>query len=173
MKNVKLVVPNKNDYAYKEKLENDIKTMSYNAGYNVSYDGYNYETGCISFNKEKWLKLINDNNVYFAYIKDCNINMYIGYVNYYLNKESNIYESSILIEYKYRGKGYAKDALNLLIKEAYKNGIDYLYDSFEKDRNNTLKLFLDTGFEIVKETKWKKFGKDVEGVVVKVALEDK
>ena len=111
--------------------------MSYNAGYDESYEGYNYDTGCILFNKEKWIKLINDNNVYFAYIKDCNIDKYIGYVNYYLNKESNNYVCSILIEYKYQSKGYAKEALKLLLKEAYKNGIEYLYDSFEKERGHT------------------------------------
>ena len=73
-----------------------------------------------------------------------------------------------MIEYKYRSKGYAKDALKLLIREANKNGIKYLYDTFEKERKHTLELFLNLGFEVVEETKWKKFGKFVDGVIVRV-----
>ena len=73
-----------------------------------------------------------------------------------------------MIEYKYRSKGYAKDALKLLICEANKNGIKYLYDNFEKEREHTLEIFLSWGFEVVKVTKWKKFDKDVDGVIVRV-----
>ena len=121
MKNIELVIPKLNQYSYEQKLESDSKTMSYNAGYDVSYFGYHYNTGCIDFPKEKWRdtynKRINENK-YFAYIKDCTINRYVGYVNYQYNKNDNIYECGVLIESKYRGKGYSKDALRLLVKEA-------------------------------------------------------
>ena len=146
MKNIKLVIPKKNEYFYKEKLESDAKTMSYNAGYEVTYSGYDYKTGYIEFNKENWFKILSDDKRYFAYIKDCEINEYIGYVNYQYNETDDIYECGILIEYKYRSKGYAKDALKLLVREANKNGIKYLYDTFEKEREHTLELFLNLGF---------------------------
>ena len=171
MKNIELVIPKLDDYLYEQKLENDPKTMSYNAGYDVTYSGYHYDTGCIDFKEEKWGKIYNkrkNKNRYFAYIKDCDINKYIGYVNYQYNKDADIYECGILIEYEYREKGYAKDALRLLIKEAYNNGIEYLYDSFEKDRKKALKIFLDLGFEIYKETTWKKFNESVCGVIVRI-----
>lgn len=171
MKNIELVIPKLNQYSYEQKLESDPKTMSYNAGYDVSYFGYNYDTGCIDFPKEKWKDTYNkriNENMYFAYIKDCTINRYVGYVNYQYNKNDDIYECGILIESKYRGKGYSKDALRLLVKEANKNGVDYLYDTFEKDRENTLKTFLDVGFEVYKETTWKKFNKSVNGVIVRI-----
>lgn len=171
MKNIELVIPKLNQYSYEQKLESDSKTMSYNAGYDVSYFGYHYNTGCIDFPKEKWRdtynKRINENK-YFAYIKDCTINRYVGYVNYQYNKNDNIYECGVLIESKYRGKGYSKDALRLLVKEANKNGVDYLYDTFEKDRENTLKIFLDVGFEAYKESTWKKFNNIVDGVIVRI-----
>ena len=171
MKNIKLVIPKLNQYSYEQKLESDPKTMSYNAGYDVSYFGYHYNTGCIDFPKEKWRdtynKRINENK-YFAYIKDCTINRYVGYVNYQYNKNDDIYECGVLIESKYRGKGYSKDALRLLIKEANKNGIEYLYDTFEKDRENTLKAFLDVGFEVYKDTTWKKFDNIVDGITVRI-----
>ena len=171
MKNIELVIPKLNQYSYEQKLESDPKTMSYNAGYDVSYLGYHYDTGCIDFPKEKWIatynKRINENK-YFAYIKDCDVNKYVGYVNYQYNKNDNIYECGILIENKYRGKGYSKDALRLLVKKANEQGIKYLYDTFEKERKNALKTFLDVGFEIYKETKWKKFNKNVDGVIVRI-----
>ena len=47
MKNIELVIPKLNQYSYEQKLESDSKTMSYNAGYDVSYLGYHYNTGCI------------------------------------------------------------------------------------------------------------------------------
>lgn len=33
--------------------------MSYNKGYDVSYYGYHYDTGCIDFPKEKWEETYN------------------------------------------------------------------------------------------------------------------
>ena len=93
MKNITLVVPKLREYFYEQKLENDSNTMSYNAGYDVSYYGYNYDTGCIDFPEEKWedtyKKRIKENK-YFAYIKDCSINKYVGYVNYQYNKNDDI-----------------------------------------------------------------------------------
>lgn len=171
MKNIELVIPKIDEYYYEQKLNEDKNTMSYNAGYDVNYDGYHYDTGCIDFPKSKWKdtyeKRIKENK-FFAYIKDNKINDYVGYVNYQYNKNDDRYECGVLIEYKYRGKGYSKDALILLIKEANKNNIHYLYDNFEIDRENTLDIFKSVNFEVVEETTWKKFDKDVKGVVVRV-----
>lgn len=175
VKNIELVIPKLEEYSYEEKLEKDPNTMSYNAGYNVTYSGYHYDTGCIDFTVDKWKNVYDKRikeNRYFAYIKDIDINEYVGYANYQYDKEQNIYECGILIEYKYRGKGYSKDALKLLIREAYNNGIEYLYDTFEKDRENALKLFLDVGFEIYKEETWKKFNKDVSGIIVRIKTDN-
>lgn len=171
MKNIELVVPKLNMYKYEQKLESDPNTMSYNAGYDVMYSGYHYNTGCIDFPKEKWKETYNKRlkeNIFFAYIKDCNINRYVGYVNYHYNKNNNKYECGIVIQYKYRNKGYSKDALRLLIKVANQNGIKYLYDTFEEDRNYTLKTFIDVGFKIYKNKIWKKFDKKVNGVIVRI-----
>lgn len=172
--NLSLYIPALEDYWYEEKLESDPETMSYNKGYDVSYYGYHYDTGCIDFPKEKWEETYNKRikeNKFFAYIKDIDLNEFIGYCNYQYNKFDNRYECGVLIEAKYRKKGYSKEALKLLCDEARKNGIKELYDNFEKDReNNTLKIFESVGFKVVKEQTWKKLGKDVEGVIVKVDL---
>ena len=173
MKNITLYIPKIEDYWYEQKVQSDPLSMSYNAGYDVSYYGYHYDTGCIDFPKERWKetfdKRINENR-YFAYIKDNDINEYIGYVNFQYNKNDDRYECGIVIESKYRGKGYAKKTLELLCDVAKKSGINELYDSFEIDRDNTLNVFKSVGFEVVEEQSWKKFSKEVKGVLVKISL---
>ena len=173
MKNIELVIPKLNQYSYEQKLESDPKIMSYNAGYDVSYFGYHYNTGCIDFPKEKWQDTYNsriENNKFFAYILDEDLKQFVGYVNYHYNKSDDRYECGVLIEDKYRGKGYSTKALKLLCEEAKNNGIKTLYDNFEIDRDNTLKVFEKVGFKIVSNQTWKKFDKDVNGVLVKIDL---
>ena len=173
MKNICLYVPKLEDYFYEAKLQSDPETMSYNAGYDVSYYGYHYDIGCIDFPKEKWEETYNkriEENKYFAYIKDNDINEYVGYVNYHYNKNEDRYYCGILVEYKYRGKGYSKEGLRLLIEEARKNNIKELYDNFEYDRHNALKIFESVGFKVEEYQTWKKFDKEVKGVLVKIKL---
>jgi len=167
-----LYMPKLEDFWYEQKLQNDPKTMEYNAGYDVSYHGYHYDTGCIDFPQTRWQevydKRINENR-FFAYLRDLETNDFVGYVNYHLNKNDNRYECGIVIEAKHRGKGYSKEGLKLLCEKAKADGIDYLYYNFEKERPG-IKVFLDLGFKILEETKWKKFGKDVVGIIVKKDL---
>ena len=173
MKNLSLYVPKLEDYWYEEKLQKDPLTMSYNAGYDVSYYGYHYDTGCIDFPKERWKesyeRRINENR-YFAYIKDNDTGEFVGYVNYHYNKNDDRYDCGIVIESIYRGKGYSKDALSLLCEKAKSDGIEELYDNFEIDRENTLNVFKAVGFEIVKEEAWNKFNKEVKGILVRIKL---
>ncbi len=170
---LELYVPKLEDYWYEAKLQSDPDTMSYNAGYDVSYYGYHYDTGCIDFPKERREETFNkrkNENKYFAYIKDKDINDFVGYVNYQYIKSDDRYECGVLVDSKYRGKGYAKPALILLCDQARKEGIKELYDNFEINRGNTLKLFEEVGFTVVKKETWKKFNVDVEGVLVKKLL---
>lgn len=168
-----LYIPTLEEYSYEAKLQSDPKTMSYNAGYDVSYYGYHYDTGCIDFPKEKWEETYNKRikeNKYFAYIKDNNTNQFVGYVNYHYNKNEDRYYCGVLIESKHRGKGYSKIALRLLCDEAKKNDVKSLYDNFEIDRDNTIKVFESVGFKVVEYQSWKKFDKEVKGVLVKIEL---
>jgi len=173
MKNIVLYIPKIEDYRYEEKIQSDPLSMNYNAGYDVSYYGYHYDTGCIDFPNEKWQETFDkrkNENKYFAYIKDNDLNEFVGYVNYHYNKNDDRYECGILIDSQHRGKGYSKDALKLLCNTARNNGVKELYDNFELDRGNTLNIFKEVGFEIVEKQTWKKFGKNVSGVLVKIKL---
>ena len=170
--NLKIYVPRLEDYWYEQKLQSDPNTMSYNAGWDVSYDGYHYDTGCIDFPKSKWEDTFNkrkNENKFFAYLKDTNINEYVGYINYHYNENENKYYCGILIESKYRGKGYSKTGLKLLCDYAKEHGVTELYDDFEIDRNG-IKIFEDLGFKTVNKYNAKRFNKDIEIVVVKKVL---
>ena len=172
-KSLSLYIPKIEDYWYEEKLQSDAKTMSYNAGYDVSYYGYHYETGCIDFPKERWKeteKKRQSKKRFFAYLKDEISNEFVGYVNYQYNEKNNRYECGILIEASKRKQGYAHQGLKLLCNYAKAQGIKSLYDNFETDRENTLKVFESMGFKVIKKTTWKKFDKEVEGVIVKIDL---
>ena len=169
---LKIYVPRLEDYWYEQKLQSDPDTMSYNAGWDVSYDGYHYDTGCIDFPKSKWEDTFNkrkNENKFFAYLKDTNINEYVGYINYHYNENENKYYCGILIESKYRGKGYSKSGLKLLCDYAKEHGVTELYDDFEIDRNG-IRIFEDLGFKIVNKYNAKRFDKDIEIVVVKKVL---
>lgn len=175
--NISLFVPELCDYWYEKKLNEDPDTMGYNAGYDVSYEGYHYDTGCIDFPESRWetvyLKRKNDPDRFFAYIKDNNTNEYVGYVNYHLNKNENRYECGIVIEEIHRGKGYSKEGLKLLCDKAFnEDKIDALYDNFEEDRTSALKIFESIGFRIFERTKGRKFGKEVDSIVVYIRKSD-
>ena len=116
------------------------------------------------YNKRK------DENTFFAYLKDDIKNEFVGYVNYQYNEKDNRYECGVVIEASKRRNGYAKEGLKLLCNYAKEQGIKSLYDNFEIDRESTLKVFESIGFKVIEKTTWKKFNKEVEGVIVKIDL---
>lgn len=170
--NLYLYKPKLEDYWYEQKLLSDPKTMNYNAGWDVSYNGYHYDTGCIDFPKETWLidyeKRKNDKVKFFRYIVRKEDNEFIGYLNFHLSNNDK-YEIGIVIEDKYRGVGYSKEAMRLLIDEAFNvYNIDALYDSFEEARTDSCKTFFDLGFKITNKFKGKRFNQDIN--IVEICL---
>ena len=168
---LKLYIPKIEDYWYEEKLQSDEDTMSYNAGYEVSYFGYHYDTGCIDFPESRWQEMFEKRikeHRFFAYLQD--ENQFVGYVNYQFNHEENRYECGIVIDAKERGKGYAKEGLKLLCDYAKKEGISSLYDEFEVDRPGVLVLFNQVGFRVVEYKYYQKFHQEVKGVIIKINL---
>ena len=61
MKNIILIEPKLEDLWFREECMSDPDTMNYNAGYDVSYEGYHYDTGCIDFPKSKWESWLENN----------------------------------------------------------------------------------------------------------------
>lgn len=173
MKKVELVKPSVKDLWFRRDCMADPETMSYNAGYDVSYKGYHYDTGCIDFPESEWetwheTKFSNP-NFFYAYILDVETNNFVGYLNYHLSGE-NKHEMGIVINSKFQGQGYMRPAMLKFMETAKQNGVPALWDSVPKNREKALKVFFDLGFEVVEEFYSKKFGKDDLCYIIKKEL---
>ena len=60
MDDLSLVIPNKKDLWFKKEIKEDPNTMDYNAGYDLSFSGYNRDNGTIQTDlkelEEVWSK---------------------------------------------------------------------------------------------------------------------
>jgi len=135
---LKLYKPEIKDLSFRQEMLSDEKTMSYNHAYG----------GVIIFGKDKWNiwanKWLNedDNKHYYRYLINDKGN-YVGEISYHL--DDGRYMCDVLIHSKYRHQGYGKEALNLLLRQAYKNGLKEIYDDIAID-NSAINLFLNNGF---------------------------
>ena len=143
-------VPSKEELIYCQRWMMDPDTMSYNAGYDIDLGGYNKTTGTITKTDEEMLNWYNnwinkEPDKYYRYIYVDGIDEPIGEVYYYPN--SNTYHMGILIQSKYRGKGYAYEALLELERVAFQeNNIPELHDAIPFDRKGAIELFKKAGF---------------------------
>ena len=160
-KEVYLKVPTSEELWFRKKCMEDPNTMNYNAGYDLSFEGYHYDTGCIDFPQEKWQKWhdekIKNNDLFFAYIVDKHTNEFIGYVNY--KKQQTNHSMGIVIHSDFQGQGYMKVSLQELINHAKEHGVKELWDSVPLERTRAIECFKHLGFEIVNEFETIRFGK--------------
>ncbi len=163
MKVVELVKPKVEDLWFRHDCMADPETMSYNAGYDVSFNGYHYDTGCIDFPQDEWeswhKNKFSNPDFFYAYILDTETKNFVGYINYHKSSEGR-YEMGIVINSKFKGQGYMRPSMLKFLETAKQNGITALWDSVPKSREVALKVFFDLGFKITKEFYTKKFGKD-------------
>lgn len=150
MLKIYLKVPTIQELHYRQEWMKDSKTMSYNAGFDMDIKGYDKTTGTITKTEEEMITWYNnwvnkEPDKFFAYIYDSEIEEPIGEVYYYLN--NGIHSMGILIQDKYRGKGYSYKALLALEKIAFeKNDINELSDMIPLDRVGAIKVFKKAGF---------------------------
>ncbi len=150
MKRVFLVVPDIKDLKYRKEWLSDPKTMSYNAGYDMDLKGYDKETGVIIKSNEemidwynKWINKEPDR--FYAYIYSVDESGPIGEVYYY--PDGDIHSMGILINDKYRGKGYSYLTLLELEEVAFEiNNINELSDFIPIDRVGAISSFKKAGF---------------------------
>lgn len=173
MKTVELVKPNLCDLWFRQAMLCDPETMSYNAGYEVSYLGYHYNTGCIDFKKENWESWFNTKlknpNFYYAYILDVETKKFVGQVNFTLDPSSRSAAMGIVIKHEFSGQGYMRPAMQQLIAQAKNMGVKTLTDDVPKNRERALKVFFSMGFESDGTFETKKFNKPE--TVIKLKLE--
>ena len=119
-----LHIPAYEELWYRQKIMQDPDTMSYNKDYDLNFNDYDKATGCIDFPKKKWADwyihfIGQEPHRFYAYIVRESDGEFIGEVNVHRNVDADWYEMGIVLEAKYRGKGYAVAALQLLLQYAF------------------------------------------------------
>lgn len=152
MEKLELYIPALNELWFYQKMLSDPETMSYNADYDIDYEGYHKDTGCIDFPKSKWAEWYkhwvgNEPERFYAYIKRSSDGEWIGDVNFHYTQSQEWWDMGIVIYAPYRGKGYAAPALRLMLEHAFRDcSVTRLHNSFESQRCAALKSHLKAGF---------------------------
>lgn len=145
MNKIELYIPNENELEYRRHLISDEETMNYNMGYGDDETGCYYQT--IEQVQEWYKNWNNGTDNYYAYIIRKEDNEPIGEVDIHWSGYCQKYIIGIVIEAKYRGKGYAEKTLNLLCDVAFnKLNLDKIYDDFPATRTAAEKVFSKVGF---------------------------
>ena len=153
MDELELYVPKLDDLWFRRKMMSDPETMSYNANWDMEWDGYHKDTGCIDFPESEWATwyehwISNEQECFYAYIRRCVDGAWIGEVNFHYTPEKRWWDMGIVICSQYRRKGYSVPALRLMLDHAFcKCGISILHNDFEVTRPAALRTHLSAGFK--------------------------
>ena len=152
---ISLHVPTFKELYYRQTILSQPDTMDYNKGYELNFIGYHKDSGCIDFPKNQWVKWYShwiDNKPisYYAYIQRDIDHKFIGEVNLHYKSEHDWYDMGIIMEGKYRGLGYSKQALHKLLIVAFEEyQAKAVHNEFENYRTKAFKLHQDEGFNII------------------------
>lgn len=152
MEKLELYIPEFQDLWFMQKMTSDPATMSYNAGWDVSYDGYHRDTGCVDYPDDvlpgwyaDWVG--QEPERFYAYIRRCSDGVWIGDVNFHYTPEKDWWDMGIVIYAPYRGRGYSVPALRLLLDRAFRVcGIKRLHNDFEMTRDAAWAIHRKLGF---------------------------
>lgn len=159
MSRLSLYIPKFEELNYEKKLLQDKDTMSYNRGYDISSIGYDKKSGCICHPQSYWIswydKYMHSENYFFAYLFLEDEGVFVGDVNFHTSSfDQSWHDIGILIESKYRGRGFSKEGLSLLIDYAFEvRNCLILHNYFEETRTSAVKIHRDLGFKQVDTSK--------------------
>lgn len=151
--NLYLHIPSFEELDYRQRILSQPDTMSYNRGYELGFENYDNETGCINFRKEYWMDwysvwVSNEPQRYYAYLTQIKSNNYIGDVCFHYDKYSNSHCIGIVIEAKYRGNGYCSEGLIKLAEKAFDDlNINKLRNDIPVDRRAAIAGHKKAGFK--------------------------
>lgn len=150
---IELHVPEKADLWFRKELLSDPGTMSYNKGYNLGFPEYHNDTGCIDFPEENWdiwyRRWVNAQpERFYAYLRRRSDGAFLGEVNLYQKGPEGWYEMGIVLHSRYRGQGYSKEGMELLLQYAFEGmGAAAVSNEFETSRKAAWKIHEAAGFE--------------------------
>ena len=165
---LELYIPKVQDMWFVRRMQEDPATMSYNAGWDVSYEGYHQDTGCIDFPESQWeekhARLVShEPESFYAFVLEKASGSFVGEVNFHYTQEEDWWDMGVLICAPFRGKGYGHEALELRLHKAFVEcGISRLHNDFETTRDAGLAIHLAAGFRKVGTSWAARFGEPVE-----------
>lgn len=155
---IKLHIPAYEELWYRQKLLSDPATMGYNRDYDLDFDGYDRETGCIDFPETEWRAWYDwfvgqEPKRFYAYVVRED-GRFLGEVNLHRSGDEPWYEMGVVVEAAHRGKGYGGMALKLLLHHAFHVlKANAVRNSFEAERTAALRLHLAAGFREIAHEK--------------------
>lgn len=138
---LKAVIPSLAEMNFRQILLSDEKTMSYNKRWG----------GTISFPKSQWHGWYqvwitgNQEQYYYRYLYSVELDAFVGEIAYHYDQQHKIYITSIIIKAEFRGQGFGREGLVLLMQAAKRNGVAALCDTIAID-NPSIALFQELGF---------------------------
>lgn len=147
-----LHVPAYEELSYRQRLLSDPETMAYDRGCEPGFDGYHPDTGCIDFPESAWRDWYDwfvgaEPERWYAYIVRETDGAFLGEVNLHRAPGAARYDMGVVLEAQYRGRGYAEEALSLLLRQAF-DGLraQAVHNEFEETREAALRTHLACGF---------------------------
>lgn len=132
-----LFQPHIEDLWYRKQLVEDEKTMSFNEAYG----------GPFPFDRKKWEPFYQkwglDENYFYRYIFDEN-HSYAGEIGYVKETDTTCW-MHMIVEYSKRNQGIGTKALQLLLDEAKKNGMEEIKVEMDENDKN-IAVFIKQGF---------------------------
>jgi len=134
---LRLEKPDSKDLSFRQSLLEDPATMAYNEPWG----------GCIPFPPERWegwaARWLGDGERFYRYVLDEN-DRPVGEVAWH--REAELILCDVIIHSAWRGRGYGKEALALLLAAAKEAGLPALWDNIGEHNAPALALFLGAGF---------------------------
>ena len=165
---LELYIPQVEDMWFVQQMQSDPDTMAYNAGWDVPYEGYHPDTGCIDLPESQWAekhaRLVgHEPESFYAFVLEKNSGTFVGEVNFHYTPDDDWWDMGVLIHAPFRGKGYGHLALKLLLEKAFVDcGISRLHNDFELTRDAGMAIHLAAGFRPCGTSQVVRFGEPVE-----------
>ncbi|WP_216382649.1 GNAT family N-acetyltransferase [Arcanobacterium phocae] len=147
---IRLHTPTYNELEYRQRWLHDPDMMSYNAGWQIPYPGYDNATGCIDWPEHEWAQFLNDYcsdvaQAGYFYLVQISTDQFVGHAHYrIIDREAQI---GINIVPNMRNQGLATLALQLLLQHIESmTQATVAVNEFESSRTGAVRLHRKLGF---------------------------
>ncbi len=148
---LELHVPTRAELGVRQQWLSDPGFMAYNAGWDVSYPGYDRVTGCIEWPESQWdafverLALPADRQGYF-YVRDCETGAFVGHAHCAVEPDGAAHIGLNVVPAS-RGRGLGELVLRLLVERVWRDTTaEQIVNEFEDAREPAVRTHRRSGF---------------------------